>query len=133
MIKDASLIIPINENKILLQLRDEYASNRPNMWAFFGGAIEKTETPLDAAIRELYEELSITSNLHYFRNIERKKYHGTFKKHIFTFKTKKPETYFRSRLKEGQDVDYFSINDINNEFLMKQIDKEIAYTVFNTL
>ena len=49
-----------NENKILMQLRDFKPGIRaPGMWGFFGGGIEKNETSLFAAYRELYEELNI--------------------------------------------------------------------------
>lgn len=47
--------------RIAMQLRD----NKPglpaaNQWGLFGGLMDKDETPLDAAQREIYEELGIT-------------------------------------------------------------------------
>jgi 8-oxo-dGTP pyrophosphatase MutT (NUDIX family) len=131
MIPDASLIIPVRNNKILLQLRDQYAINRPNMWAFFGGAVENNESPIEVAIRELYEELRININLTYITYIIRKKVEGNFKKHLFTFDTTYDESYFKTRLNEGKDTRYFSLNEINCLTNMKNVDKNIAQIFFN--
>lgn len=45
---------------ILLHRRDHRAKQSPNMWDCFGGKIEIGEKPIEAFIRELYEELEIT-------------------------------------------------------------------------
>ncbi|MEI6126224.1 MAG: NUDIX domain-containing protein [Pseudomonadota bacterium] len=46
------------EGKILLQLRDNKASiPYPNCWGTFGGQIEDGETPREAMLREIKEEL----------------------------------------------------------------------------
>jgi 8-oxo-dGTP pyrophosphatase MutT (NUDIX family) len=131
MIPDASLIIPLRNNRILLQLRDQYAINRPNMWAFFGGAVKNNESPLEAAIRELYEELKVNINLTYITSIIRKKSEGNFKKHLFTFDTVFDESYFKTRLSEGKDTRYFSLTEINYLANMKNSDKTIAQIFFN--
>lgn len=56
----AACLISIDKEELVLQLRDESgAIFFPGRWGFFGGAIEGEETPLDAIIREVYEELSI--------------------------------------------------------------------------
>jgi len=64
-----ALIVPINsKNKILIQ--DRRGHKKPD-WGYFGGEIEKGETPLQAVIRETKEELQI--------NVQAKelKYFGT--------------------------------------------------------
>ena len=53
-------IILFKENKFLLPLRD----NKPNItyphyWGIFGGGVEKGETPQQAIVRELQEELGL--------------------------------------------------------------------------
>lgn len=73
MVPDASLIIPLRNNRILLRLRNKYAIDRPNKWAFFGGAVKNNESALEVAIRELYEELKVNINLTYISSIIRKK------------------------------------------------------------
>ncbi len=45
---------------VLLHRRDHRAKQSPNRWDCFGGKIEKKEKPIEAFIRELYEELEIT-------------------------------------------------------------------------
>lgn len=42
---------------VLLHLRDSNTIFNPNKWALFGGLGEENETPVEAFIRELYEEI----------------------------------------------------------------------------
>mgnify|MGYP000111580770 CR=1 FL=1 len=58
-IRQAALILMYDQkNKaILFQLRDDKPNIAfPNMYTFPGGVVEKDETPLNAAVRELEEE-----------------------------------------------------------------------------
>lgn len=52
-----SLILPFNSKKEIL-IQDRRGHKKPD-WGFFGGSIEKGETPLEAVIRETQEELTI--------------------------------------------------------------------------
>ena len=53
------LIIENAENEILLQLRDDKPDlEYPNCWGTFGGQIEEGETPQEALVREIREELN---------------------------------------------------------------------------
>lgn len=45
------------DNKIVLQQRDGEAPTFPHHLSTFGGGIEKGESPLEALVRELHEEL----------------------------------------------------------------------------
>ncbi|MFT4311111.1 MAG: NUDIX domain-containing protein [Candidatus Woesearchaeota archaeon] len=45
------ILILYKKDKILLQLRDNNAPTAKNEWAFFGGGIEKGESPKEAIIR----------------------------------------------------------------------------------
>lgn len=50
-------LILSDTGKIVLQQRDDFCQTFPGYLATFGGGIEKGETPLQALVRELKEEL----------------------------------------------------------------------------
>ena len=54
----AVIILVDGQGRVLLQKRDNYKEKYANYWAFFGGGIEKSETPEQALKRELKEELN---------------------------------------------------------------------------
>jgi 8-oxo-dGTP pyrophosphatase MutT (NUDIX family) len=55
------VILPIIDQRILMQLRDQKESIVfPGQWGFFGGSIDADESPLVAAKRELLEELQLS-------------------------------------------------------------------------
>jgi len=58
----AGLILYDHENRFLLQHRTEDAPTFPGCWSFFGGEIERNETPEQALKREALEELSYSLN-----------------------------------------------------------------------
>jgi 8-oxo-dGTP diphosphatase len=64
------LLIENKEGQVLLQLRDNDPDIRyPNLWGTFGGQVEAGETPEEAIVRELEEELDYElSNPEYFGN-----------------------------------------------------------------
>jgi 8-oxo-dGTP diphosphatase len=58
----ATVLVRRPDGKILMQLRDDGRGKEipfPNMWNFPGGLLEKSETPLEAAIREIKEEFEL--------------------------------------------------------------------------
>ena len=56
--RHASVVIPYDSNgRFLLQHREENHRRFGGKWAFFGGGVEPGETPLQAAKREMMEEL----------------------------------------------------------------------------
>lgn len=63
---EGSVVILVNaDGCIAMQLRD----NKPglpaaNKWGLFGGLIDSGETPIEVALREIQEELSIDLNPH---------------------------------------------------------------------
>ena len=58
----SSCIVLTRENKILLQQRGDNFVTFPGYLSSFGGRIEKDETPTQALIRELNEELGAVVN-----------------------------------------------------------------------
>lgn len=56
------MALVINTNGLVLHLRDDKpAIPHPGRWSLFGGAVEDGETPDQAVIRELREELQLRS------------------------------------------------------------------------
>ena len=56
-VKQTSCIIQTHDNKILLQRRGKDFDTFPDFISAFGGKIEVDETPIQAVVRELNEEL----------------------------------------------------------------------------
>jgi len=56
-LRSANYVLYDKENRLLLQHRSDGIKILPDYWAFFGGKIDKEETPKEAAIRESQEEL----------------------------------------------------------------------------
>jgi len=101
----ASVIFEGKNNTVLLQLRDNKTNNYPEMWGLFGGTIENNETPIQAAVREMKEELGIDlqeKNLKLFLNIKNgnEEYYIFRSKFIWNIKD--------IELKEGKDMKFFS-------------------------
>lgn len=58
----ATLLLQRPDGKILMQLRDDGRGNPipfPNAWNFPGGVVEPGEPPVQAAVREVFEEFRI--------------------------------------------------------------------------
>jgi 8-oxo-dGTP pyrophosphatase MutT (NUDIX family) len=69
----AILLIEDERDRVVLQLRDDIPGLvHANMWSFFGGRVEHGETPAQAALRELSEELTVPAEparLSYMRSL----------------------------------------------------------------
>ncbi len=115
MKKIAALILENNDGEILLYLRD----NKPNIpfphhWDLFGGHIEEGETPEEALIREVKEELDYDlKEYEFFKKYE------CFKgdaypniKYVFIAKVDKPIEELK--LQEGEKLQFFSRQEIPN-------------------
>jgi 8-oxo-dGTP diphosphatase len=63
------------DNKFLMQLRDDIPTILyPGYWAFFGGHVEAGETPKEAVVREIFEEIGYTlKNPQFFTTSESEK------------------------------------------------------------
>lgn len=52
------VVLPYAGRRVLMQLRDAKAGiSCPGSWGFFGGSVDRHETPEESARREVFEEL----------------------------------------------------------------------------
>lgn len=97
------------ESKIvLLHKRDDKTPESPNKWDYFGGSGEEGETPIQALVRELGEELSISveqDKIKPLRDFLIKDWH----KYIFYILSNHKKE--QMTLREGADFDWFSFDD----------------------
>lgn len=70
-----SLLLIVKENRFLLLKRSESEHNYSNYWGLPGGSVEENETPTDAVIREVYEEMGV--EIPNVRLLKRYPYHNT--------------------------------------------------------
>ena len=68
----ATALLFDRNNKLLIYLRDDKPEIPfPNHWDLFGGHVEENETPEEALVRELKEELNIdVSNYKFYKQFE---------------------------------------------------------------
>ncbi|KHD72815.1 RNA pyrophosphohydrolase [Actinoplanes utahensis] len=58
----ACTLLVDRDGALLLQLRDDKAPYFPNVWGLPGGSVEEGETPLEGAVRELWEETRLRAD-----------------------------------------------------------------------
>ena len=97
--------------EVLLHKRDGKTDINPNKWAFFGGSAEEGETPLQAFIREMGEELTINLRVDEIKflcdypNKERETHRYLY--FVVSNKSKSQMT-----LTEGADFDWISLERV---------------------
>ena len=118
--KNVSVLLLYNhEGKILLQHRTKDAPTFPDYWGFFGGAVEKDESPEQAVKREASEELGyavaiarpLTTQPFTYRGIDHTM-------HAFI----EPYDGSSLTLNEGQGMGWFLTSDIES-LLMNDHDR----------
>lgn len=113
MIQVALAIISNKYNEVLLRHRDSNAPTNPNKWGLWGGRIEEGETPLQAIIRELKEELDIEVNatsLAFFNTYKEYRFGDEWEAHVFHLQDR---GNLRYTLQEGDDFKFASSEIIN--------------------
>lgn len=60
---EISVFVLNNQGQVLLQKRSANKKYFPNIWALCTGHVEKNESPEEAALREISEELGVTVSL----------------------------------------------------------------------
>jgi mutator protein MutT len=98
------------ENKILLQLRDDNQNiDDPSIWTFPGGEKEKDETIDEALVREIYEETNLkveSAQLLCRMQIKEDKVVYFFRIFVKNFED--------IQCNEGQDLKFFSKDELHD-------------------
>ncbi len=109
-------------NSVLLHKRDGNTTINPHKWAFFGGLGEGEETPVQAFMREMHEELGLELSVEEvirlcdYPNLER----GT---HRYSFYVISEKSKDEMVLGEGADFDWIPVE---KALLLDATDKTIA-------
>lgn len=125
-------VILISENgSVLLQHRDKRNKWNQDSWSEFGGQVEEGEKPEETAKRELKEELGIqVENLEFFKKYNLERERGTYVQFVFTASIDKPIQTLREQQKEGDDLAFFSAEEVKN-LKMAEYTKKILEDYFN--
>jgi 8-oxo-dGTP diphosphatase len=115
MIKVAAIILENEQGEILLYLRDDKPGLPfPGHWDLFGGHVEDEETPEEALVREVKEELGIElRDYRFFRKYEclTGDVHPNTK---FVYTGRITQSAGELTLNEGQRLQFFSKSEIPN-------------------
>jgi len=95
--------------------RTSNAPTHPDCWGLFGGKIERGETPEMAVKREAQEELGINlRNVRLFKTYKQEDQYGKQIRHVFTGPLNFSLAELRANQNEGQNLNLFSLDDLNN-------------------
>ena len=110
----ALYVLRDKSGKVLLQHRDKSAPRLPEMWGFFGGYIEGSESPKVAALREARKELGLElKSLKFFRRYELPDRHGKYREFfVFVAPLNHDIKRLKSQQQEGDSLGLFSFADI---------------------
>ena len=95
----ASVAIINADNQVLAQDR-KTISKYGEEWSFFGGGIDEGETPLEAAVRELREELHLEideTELHFIGTFTHDMEGRDYIRDLFVYRTENHEKDFLDR------------------------------------
>jgi release factor glutamine methyltransferase len=129
MTRDVSAIILTRKKKLLLQKRSPYAERSPGRWGFFGGGIEREETPLQAVIRECKEELQ-----YHLENPKLVLQRILDNKDMMYVFTEQYDGKQRLLIEDHEEMGWFSVNEaqlLDMPQSHKDTLKRISYTLFD--
>ena len=116
--------------ELYLSHRSINAKQYPNCWSFWGGAIEEGESPEEALVREIQEELNWRPDKFDFLGM----YYDSKPNEKFIFFTK-VDGEFENEISicEGQSGKFFTKEEIENEDLIINEDKIALFDIFISL
>lgn len=107
-------VVIVNENdEILLQKRSRFKRVNPSKWGICGGKVDLGETPLDAGIRETFEEIGILLNKDELKFLSM---NTNEKAHFTVYYVRKDIDIDECKLQEEEleEVKYFKIEELQN-------------------
>ena len=107
-------VVIVNENnEILLQKRSRFKRVNPSKWGICGGKVDFGETPIDAEIRETFEEIGITLNREELKFLS---IYANEKAHFTVYYVRKNIDIDKCKLQEEEleEVKYFKIEELQN-------------------
>jgi len=102
LVTGIGVLLRTDHGTFLFQERDKNIKRNPGVITPFGGGINKSETPIECAIRELNEELELRVNIKDLKEI------GIFQSHF------SPGTYIQIYLVEGVDLSDVTLHEGKN-------------------
>ena len=113
--KVSLFVLRDRSGRVLLQHRDKDAPFLADYWAFFGGGINKNETPSEAVKREAEEELGIKlGDLKFFKKYEFQEEDGLYEKFVFIASLKNSPKNLKEQQQEGKNLGVFSFEELKN-------------------
>jgi len=132
----AAVLLETVDNKLLFHHRDNKPNiANPNKIGFFGGGIDRNETPISAAIREIKEELNLDLKLKelipFCDYKKSEEIHG-INQLCKVFLVKNVDiTKLRLNLNEGQGIVSISREDNISDYNLTIMVKELIYKYWN--
>ena len=126
--RHVSCFILNKDGEVLLQRRSINKKKNPGIWSKTGGHVDAGETVINALKREVKEEigLEMDDNNIYFMN-KFKSTNPNYFSYGYIYITNKKTTDFKLQLDEVDKVEYFKIEDLENE----KRNKNKQFTFYN--
>ena len=117
IIHASAVVLVDRDNRVLIQKRAADNQLMPNYWEFPGGKMEENETPEQAIVREVKEELGVDLGCRAplsFISSDRDDHH------IIVYLFISRDTNGIPHGKEGQEIKWVRVNELNNYELLPE-------------
>jgi 8-oxo-dGTP diphosphatase len=112
--------------EVLLHKRDGNTKINPHKWAFFGGLVEVDETPTQALVRELQEELGLTVSPNEIISL-RDYFNESRQTHRYTFYVVSDKQKEEMVLGEGADFEWIPLDKVFTYDLTEKVANDLRF------